>query len=201
MLMVTPQPPYYRIYLLTVWQERSRSPPGLISWRFRLEDPRTGRQQGFTNAATFMTALQGFIASGEGAEENMMSTTESRAFIQQYLAAISGKAKPPALVKYYVADADAALQQHIADAEAAFPHYELIAEDLIAEGDKAVVRFTLRGMHQGEFMGMPATGRSINVPGMIIYRLATDQNNVVKIVEHWMQFDAAAMMQQLGGPA
>jgi predicted ester cyclase len=131
----------------------------------------------------------------------MMSTTGSRAFIQQYLAAISGKPKPPALVKHYVADAEAALQQHIADAEAAFPHYELIAEDLIAEEDKAVVRFTLRATHQGEFMGIPATGRSINVPGMIIYRIAAGKNNETKIVEHWMQIDSVALMQQLGGQA
>ena len=50
-----------------------------------------------------------------------MSTAESRTFIQDYLEALSGKAKPPALVNQYVADADQALQQHIAGAEAAFP--------------------------------------------------------------------------------
>ncbi len=194
--MSTNNPPYYRIYLLTVWQERSRGPPVQISWRFRLEDPRTGRQQGFADAATFMAALQEFIGSGEGTEENRMSTSESKAFIQQYLDAISGKAKPPALVQHYVADA--ALQQHIADAEAAFPHYEMIVADLIAEGDKAVVRFSLRATHGGEFMGIPATGRTINVPGMSIYRIAIGQNNEAKIVEHWMQIDAAALMQQLG---
>jgi predicted ester cyclase len=187
------QLPYYRIYLLTVWQERSRSPPEQITWRFRLEDPRTGRQQAFTDAATFMSALQKLIVSGQETEEKRMSTTESKAFIQQYLDAINGKAKPLELVKHYVADADEALQQHIADAEAAFPHYELIAEDLIAEGDKAVVRFSLRATHQGEFMGIPPTGKTINVPGMIIYRIATG-----KIVEHWMQIDSVALMQQLG---
>jgi predicted ester cyclase len=120
-----------------------------------------------------------------------MSTTENKALIQQYLAALSGKAKPPALVKQYVADE--ILQQHIAGAEAAFPHYEMVVEDLIGESDKVVVRFTLRATHQGDFMGIPATGRPINVPGIIIYRIAAD-----KIVEHWMQFDAMTMMQQLG---
>jgi predicted ester cyclase len=190
---MTSKPPYYRIYLLTAWQERNRGPPETITWRFRLEDPRNGRQQAFADAATFMSALQELTLSMQGEEEKTMSTTESRTFIQQYLAAISGKAKPPTLVNQYVADADAALQQHIAGAEAAFPHYELIADDLIAEGDKAVVRFSLRATHQGEFMGIPATGRSINVPGIIIYRIADG-----KIVEHWMQIDSAALMQQLG---
>jgi len=127
-----------------------------------------------------------------------MSTAESRAFIQTYGEALSGKAKPPALVNQYVADADVALKQHIADAEIAFPNYELIAEDLIAEGDKAVLRFNLRGTHQGSFMGIPATGKEVNVPGIIIYRIANDTNNQAKIVEHWMQIDSMAMMQQLG---
>jgi steroid delta-isomerase-like uncharacterized protein len=122
-----------------------------------------------------------------------MSTAESRAFIQQYLEAISGQAKSPALVEQYVANADEALKQHIAGAEAAFPHYEMIAEDLLAEEDKVVVRFTMRATHQGDFMGIPATGRQVNVPGIIIYRIADKQ-----IVEHWMQFDSMAMLQQLG---
>jgi predicted ester cyclase len=125
-----------------------------------------------------------------------MSTAESRQFVERYLEAINGKAKTPALVNQYVADADEALKQHIAGAEAAFPCYDLVGEDLIVEGDSAVVRFALRGKHQGNFMGIPATGSEINVPGIIIYRLADG-----KIVEHWMQIDSATMMQQLGASA
>jgi len=122
-----------------------------------------------------------------------MSTAESKAFMQRYAEALSGKAKPPALVDQYVADSDPALKQHIADIEAAFPRYELVADDLIVDGDKVVLRFSWRGTHQGAFMGIPATGRKIDVPGIIIYRLADN-----KIVEHWMQIDSAALMQQLG---
>jgi len=131
-------------------------------------------------------------------QEISMSTAESRAFIQRYAEALSGKAKPPALVNQYVADSDEALKQHIADGEAAFPRYEMIGEDLIVDGDKVVLRFAWRGTHQGSFMGIPATGRQINVPGIIIYRLAKDKNNETKIVEHWMHVDSAALMQQLG---
>jgi hypothetical protein len=50
--------PYYRIYLLTVWQEHTGSPPELITWRFRLEDPRSGDQRVFADAATLMNALR-----------------------------------------------------------------------------------------------------------------------------------------------
>ena len=70
---------------------------------------------------------------------------------------------------------------------------------MVAEGDRLVLRFQFTGRHQGEFLGIPATGRSINVPGIIIYRVAPNENNEIKIVEHWMQLDAMAMMQQLTG--
>ena len=50
--------PYYRIYLLTVWQEHNRGPPKPITWRFRLEDPRSGQQRVFADAATLMNALR-----------------------------------------------------------------------------------------------------------------------------------------------
>lgn len=58
-------PPYYRIYLLTVWQEQSRGPPESTIWRFRLEDPRTGAQQVFADAVTLMAALQELTPPGK----------------------------------------------------------------------------------------------------------------------------------------
>ena len=68
---MTSKPPYYRIYLLTVWQENTRGPPERITWRFRLEDPRSGQQQAFADAASFMIALQALAAAAEhrGKEE------------------------------------------------------------------------------------------------------------------------------------
>jgi hypothetical protein len=66
---MTNKPPYYRIYLLTVWQERNRGPPATITWRFRLEDPRTGQQQAFADAAALMSALQSIVVANEEAEK------------------------------------------------------------------------------------------------------------------------------------
>ena len=63
------KPPFYRIYLLTVWQECNRGPPAQITWRFRLENPRTGQQQAFADAATFMAALQAFVTASQAAEK------------------------------------------------------------------------------------------------------------------------------------
>ncbi len=76
---------------------------------------------------------------------------------------------------------------------AAFPDFEMIVDDTIVEGDKAVIRLRAVGTHQGEFMGMPATGRRIEVPLIDIMRIRDGQ-----IAEHWGVMDNAAMMQQLG---
>ena len=122
-----------------------------------------------------------------------MSTEESKAFIHRYLNAINGKDKTPQVVDQFVADSDLELKQHIAAAEAAFPRYVLEPDDVFAEGDKALIRFTLRGVHTAPFMGIPATGKTLAVPGLIVYRISGG-----KIVEHWMQIDNGLMMQQLG---
>jgi steroid delta-isomerase-like uncharacterized protein len=76
---------------------------------------------------------------------------------------------------------------------AAFPDLHLTIEDLIAEGDKVVVRFTARGTHQGDLMGVAPTGKEVTVTGISIVRIAEG-----KIVEEWENFDALGMMQQIG---
>jgi predicted ester cyclase len=75
----------------------------------------------------------------------------------------------------------------------AFPDLHLVIEDMIAEGDKVVVCGTWDGTHQGEFMGVAATGRRVRVSQIDITRCADG-----RMVEHWGQFDALGMMQQLG---
>ena len=76
---------------------------------------------------------------------------------------------------------------------AAFPDIHYTLEDEIAEGDKAVVRDTMRGTHRGEFMGIAPTGKQVTVGGMDITRWSNG-----KIVEHWAQFDTLGLLQQLG---
>ena len=120
-----------------------------------------------------------------------MSPEENKAFIRRYFEALSGKDKPATVVNRYVSDEE--LKHHIALYEAAFPSYQLIAEDMIAEGDKVVVRSTFRGTHKGDLMGIPPTGKQVTMPLILIYRIADD-----KIVEHWMQADALGLLQQLG---
>ena len=76
---------------------------------------------------------------------------------------------------------------------AAFPDLRITAEDVIAEGDKVAARFTMRGTHRGEFMGIAPTGKSISVTGIDLIRFAGG-----KAVEHWGQTDDLALLQQLG---
>ena len=77
---------------------------------------------------------------------------------------------------------------------AAFPDLAMTVEDVVDGGDKVVARVRFTGTHQGEFMGMPATGRAVDVNVIDIMRFADDG----LVHEHWGVFDAMAMMQQLG---
>jgi steroid delta-isomerase-like uncharacterized protein len=76
---------------------------------------------------------------------------------------------------------------------AAFPDVHIAIDDLIAAGDKVVTRYTATGTHQGELMGIPATGKKISITGVSIYRFANGQ-----IVEDWAEFDQLGMLTQLG---
>ena len=63
----------------------------------------------------------------------------------------------------------------------------------MAEGDTVVERFTARGTHRGELMGVPGTGNQIVLPGINIFRIVDDQ-----IVERWGKLDELGLLQQLG---
>jgi steroid delta-isomerase-like uncharacterized protein len=75
----------------------------------------------------------------------------------------------------------------------AFDGFRIDVEEMIVEGDKGMARGTMRGTHIGEFMGVPATEKQIEVPLVDIFRFADS-----KVVEHWGVTDVMAMMQQLG---
>ena len=76
---------------------------------------------------------------------------------------------------------------------AAFPDLRMEAQDILASGDKVVARVRATGTQRGEFMGIPAAGKSIDVQLIDIIRFGDDG----LAHEHWGVFDALAMMQQL----
>jgi steroid delta-isomerase-like uncharacterized protein len=75
----------------------------------------------------------------------------------------------------------------------ALPDITSTVDDVIVEGDKVVERFTGRGTQQGEFFGIPPTGKHFTTTGINIFRIENG-----KIVELWANSDDLGVMQQLG---
>ena len=83
-------------------------------------------------------------------------------------------------------------KQYCADFLAALPgHYTI--EDLIAEGEKVVARYTYRGIHQGQWRGAVPTDKAVTFTGTVIYRIVDG-----KVMEIWDNPDQLGMLRQLG---
>ncbi len=76
----------------------------------------------------------------------------------------------------------------------AFPDLVRTVEDMVAEGDKVVARWTSTGTHAGLFMGIPPTGKTIMTSGITVFRF----NDAGRIVEEWSESDMVGMLQQVG---
>jgi steroid delta-isomerase-like uncharacterized protein len=85
------------------------------------------------------------------------------------------------------------VKKFVGDWHAAFSDTENVIEDMIGEGDEVLNRWRLEATHSGEFRGIPATGKRINVTGMGLFRFSDG-----KVVESWDNFDQLGMLQQLG---
>jgi steroid delta-isomerase-like uncharacterized protein len=75
-----------------------------------------------------------------------------------------------------------------------FPDWNERVDDIVAEGDRVVIRFTSTGTHRGEFAGIAPTGRKVQIQEVAIFRLANG-----KIVEQWGMPDIHGLLEQLGG--
>lgn len=75
----------------------------------------------------------------------------------------------------------------------AFPDLHTEIDDLVIAGDKVAISITLTGTHEGELMGIVATGKQVKVHGMVLSRFEDG-----KIVDEWEILDMLAMFQQLG---
>ncbi len=85
------------------------------------------------------------------------------------------------------------MNEVISACRAAFEHLDVTVEDMVAEGDRVAARFTARGIHKGAFMGLTATGRSITMTGIEIFRIEDG-----KIAELWGEANLLGLMGQLG---
>jgi steroid delta-isomerase-like uncharacterized protein len=85
------------------------------------------------------------------------------------------------------------LKRWITYYHSAFSNVSLTSDDIVVEGDRVALRWTSRGTHTGEFMGIPPTWRSFEIQGITIMRLVDG-----RIAEDWTQSDTLTMMRQLG---
>ena len=137
-----------------------------------------------------------------------MSTEENKALVRRAFEAVNKgqEAAMAALEELYAASAyvwhgpgvfpdldRAGMKQMMPAFFTALPDLHYTVEDLIAEGDKVVSRFTARATHQGEIMGVPATGKGVTYTGIYISRFAGG-----KCVEDWFSGDMLGLFQQLG---
>ena len=74
-----------------------------------------------------------------------------------------------------------------------FPNLKVIIEDMVAEGDKVAARCSVRGSHEGDFLGRAATQSPVEITGITIVRIKNG-----KIVEAWNNFDFMRLHQQVG---
>jgi steroid delta-isomerase-like uncharacterized protein len=85
-------------------------------------------------------------------------------------------------------------RQFVSMYKTAFPDLNVTVEDTMAEGDKVITRYIVRGTHEGEIEEFgPPTGRPLELEGITIHRIEDG-----KIVEEWERYDNLGMLQQLG---
>ena len=87
----------------------------------------------------------------------------------------------------------AAERQFIAGVLGAFPDLRLEIEQLVAEGDLVLGRYTIRGTQRGPFAGVPPTGRAVTFQAMESYRFEGE-----RLAEQWVVMDTLGLLQQLG---
>ncbi len=75
------------------------------------------------------------------------------------------------------------------------PDARITAQDIVADGERVAVRFTLTGTHTGDLLGAPGTGAAIDVEGITIVEFRDGQ-----VVERWNRLDEAALLAQIGAP-
>lgn len=84
----------------------------------------------------------------------------------------------------------------------AFPDLQFIVDDMLVEGDKTVMRWTIRGTHEGDFYGIPPTHKQVAFSGVVIARwvVSTTHEGIEgkAVVEQWNFVDRLGLLQQLG---
>ena len=121
----------------------------------------------------------------------MEQQKQNKEFIIRYFNALSGVTKTREILEQYIIDEE--LIGHAIFFDTVFPKYEVFVDEMTAKGNKVVVRARMKGRHEGEFMGISPTHRSIEQQFVISYEIENG-----KIVHHWLIADSMVLMEQLG---
>lgn len=134
-----------------------------------------------------------------------MSTEQNKAIVRRVYEDVINQERAELIEALYAADVVVhdpfmgeahgvgAFRELLGMFDAAFPHHRVAIDAMVAEGDMVSVLHTHTATHGGTFMGMPATGKSVVVPGIELFRLRDG-----KIVEFWRKDDDVSLMVQLG---
>ena len=126
-----------------------------------------------------------------------MSVEENKALVRREQEELwNATGNLDAAQELFVADRVEVARQEAADFREGFPDVVSTIEDLIAEGDKVVARWRARATHQGEYMGIPPTGKEVEFTGISVYRIEAG-----KIAQSWNEEDELGLMRQIGAVA
>jgi len=120
--------------------------------------------------------------------EEYQSAGDERSFAELLDPEVVDRSRPPG-----IAEGAEGVRQQFDAFRAAFPDFRATIHDQIAEGDKVVTRKVFHGTHHGELMGVPPTGRPVEIEVIDIVRVENG-----RIVEHWNVVDRLGLLQQLG---
>jgi steroid delta-isomerase-like uncharacterized protein len=148
--------------------------------------------------------IVGPIGKGERKGDPGMSAEENKALVERFVEEFWNEGNLSAADELMAPDAQIHLPSgDVVDVDGlkgfagafrgSFPDWHSTFEELVAEGDRVAERWTGRGTHRGELQGIPPTGKRVEVPGSVFYRIVEGE-----IVEFRGQLDMMGMMQQLG---
>jgi steroid delta-isomerase-like uncharacterized protein len=131
-----------------------------------------------------------------------MSTAANKALVRRwYDEVLNGRdlaAADGIVAKEFVINGEAVGRAGLTEAAAwfqtVFPDLVVTVEDVVAEGNNVVTRFTARATHQGPFLGIPRTGKPVTLAAVHIDRIADG-----RIAERWESVDLLGVLRQLGG--
>jgi steroid delta-isomerase-like uncharacterized protein len=147
-----------------------------------------------------LTGLSQVASPQTKGDKEKIKLEQNKAIVRGYMAEVVNKGNLAAYDSYFSAEAvinSRPLKQQLPAAmqaiRGAFPDSRVTIEDQIAEGDKVVTRVTFTGTHQGEFMGIAATGKQVKYSGIAIDRIVDG-----KVVEMWHVAETLGLLQQIG---